>query len=29
MSAECPKLYLLDIEGTVAPMTLVSEVLFP
>ncbi len=24
-----PKLYLLDVEGTVAPLTLTSEVLFP
>jgi 2,3-diketo-5-methylthio-1-phosphopentane phosphatase len=29
MSAERPKLYLLDVEGTVAPLTLTSEVLFP
>ena len=29
MSAERPKVYLLDVEGTVAPSTLTSEVLFP
>jgi enolase-phosphatase E1 len=29
MSAERPKLYLLDVEGTVAPLTLTNEVLFP
>jgi enolase-phosphatase E1 len=29
MSAERPKLYLLDVEGTVAPLTLTSDVLFP
>ncbi len=29
MSEARPKLYLLDVEGTVAPLTLTSEVLFP
>ena len=29
MSLERPTLYLLDVEGTVAPLTLTSEVLFP
>jgi enolase-phosphatase E1 len=29
MSANPPKLYLLDVEGTVAPLTLTTEVLFP
>lgn len=29
MSAEHPRVYLLDVEGTVAPMSLVSEQLFP
>jgi len=29
MNAVAPRLYLLDVEGTVAPMSLVSEVLFP
>jgi len=29
MSAERPKLYLLDVEGTIAPLTLTTEVLFP
>jgi enolase-phosphatase E1 len=29
MSASVVRLYLLDIEGTVAPLTLTSEVLFP
>ena len=29
MSAMRPKLYLLDVEGTIAPLTLTSEVLFP
>jgi 2,3-diketo-5-methylthio-1-phosphopentane phosphatase len=29
MSEARPKLYLLDVEGTVAPITLTSEVLFP
>jgi enolase-phosphatase E1 len=29
MSADSPKLYLLDVEGTVAPLTLTTEVLFP
>lgn len=29
MSLERPKLYLLDVEGTVAPLSLVSEQLFP
>lgn len=28
-SGHAPKLYLLDVEGTVAPMSLVSEQLFP
>jgi enolase-phosphatase E1 len=28
-TAAAPKLYLLDVEGTVAPLTLTSEVLFP
>ena len=29
MSAEHPRVYLLDVEGTVAPLTLTTEVLFP
>jgi 2,3-diketo-5-methylthio-1-phosphopentane phosphatase len=29
MSSSAPKLYLLDVEGTVAPLTLTTEVLFP
>src|SRR6516164_1594415 len=29
MSAEQPKVYLLDVEGTVAPLTLTSDLLFP
>ncbi len=29
MSANAPRLYLLDVEGTVAPLSLVSEQLFP
>jgi enolase-phosphatase E1 len=29
MSAERPRLYLLDVEGTVAPISLVTEQLFP
>lgn len=29
MSAERPKVYLFDVEGTVAPLTLTSDVLFP
>jgi enolase-phosphatase E1 len=29
MSAERPKLYLLDVEGTVAPVTLTAGLLFP
>ena len=29
MSAATPKLYLLDVEGTVAPISLVTEQLFP
>ena len=29
MSEERPKVYLLDVEGTVAPLTLTTEVLFP
>jgi enolase-phosphatase E1 len=29
MSSTAPKLYLLDVEGTVAPVTLTTEVLFP
>jgi enolase-phosphatase E1 len=29
MNAERPRLYLLDVEGTVAPISLVSEQLFP
>lgn len=29
MSAERPKLYLLDVEGTIAPLSLTTEVLFP
>lgn len=29
MTAKKPKLYLLDVEGTVAPISLVSEQLFP
>jgi len=29
MSAEPPKLYLLDVEGTIAPLSLTTEVLFP
>jgi enolase-phosphatase E1 len=29
MSSPAPKLYLLDVEGTVAPLTLTAEVLFP
>jgi 2,3-diketo-5-methylthio-1-phosphopentane phosphatase len=29
MSEARPKLYLLDVEGTVAPLTLTTEVLFP
>jgi enolase-phosphatase E1 len=29
MSAERPKLYLLDVEGTVAPLTLTTDQLFP
>ncbi|HKF47418.1 MAG TPA: acireductone synthase [Terracidiphilus sp.] len=29
MSAERPKLYLLDVEGTVAPVAFVTETLFP
>jgi len=29
MSEARPKLYLLDVEGTVAPLSLTSEVLFP
>ncbi len=29
MSAERPKLYLLDVEGTVAPLTLTASQLFP
>ena len=29
MNAERTRLYLLDVEGTVAPLTLTSEVLFP
>jgi enolase-phosphatase E1 len=29
MSAERPKLYLLDVEGTVAPLTLTTSQLFP
>jgi len=29
MSAMRPKVYLLDVEGTVAPLSLTSEVLFP
>lgn len=29
MSAPAPKLYLLDVEGTVAPISLVTEHLFP
>jgi enolase-phosphatase E1 len=29
MSAERPKLYLLDVEGTVAPLTLTADQLFP
>lgn len=29
ITPECPKLYLLDVEGTVAPLTLTSELLFP
>ena len=29
MTANKPKIYLLDIEGTVAPVSLVTEQLFP
>jgi 2,3-diketo-5-methylthio-1-phosphopentane phosphatase len=29
MSGEFPRVYLLDVEGTVAPISLVSDVLFP
>ncbi|KAA6458595.1 acireductone synthase [Acidobacteria bacterium AB60] len=29
MSGDAPRVYLLDIEGTVAPLSLTSEVLFP
>lgn len=29
MSAQRPKVYLLDVEGTVAPLTLTTKVLFP
>ena len=29
MSEARPKLYLLDVEGTIAPLTLTTEVLFP
>jgi enolase-phosphatase E1 len=29
MSEQRPRLYLLDVEGTVAPLTLTTEVLFP
>src|ERR1700749_4330563 len=29
MSAQRPKVYLLDVEGTVAPLTLTTEQLFP
>src|ERR1700679_2616241 len=29
MSSPVPKVYLLDVEGTVAPVTLTTEVLFP
>jgi enolase-phosphatase E1 len=29
MSAVCPKVYLLDVEGTIAPLSLTTEVLFP
>ena len=29
MSEARPKVYLLDVEGTIAPLTLTTEVLFP
>ena len=29
MSQSCPRLYLLDVEGTVAPLSLTTEILFP